>query len=145
MVYPRVYMKQIEIVETAKEKSAYNKKLKFLKKNYYDNQSAMNRTTNGNSFSRYKKDMNYWLLKIKEFEAVKYNIIKIQDELFKKFNDAENKRTECKVCQGAGVLYPDPEEYIECICQDDRWNPENQDVCLECNGNGCEYCKDGSV
>jgi len=132
-------MKQIEIVETAKDKSTYNKKLKFFKTNYYDNQKAMNRTTDGNSFSRYKKDMNYWLLKIKEFEAVKFTIEKIQDEIFKAFNDEEVKRTECKVCHGDGQLpayQGEGEEreivdYVDCICTDDRWDPENQDKCLD--------------
>ncbi len=146
-------MKQIEIVETNKDRIAYNKKLKFLKKNHYDNVSASHRTTDGNMFSRYKNDANYWLLKIKEFEAVKFTIGKIQDEIFKEFNEAENKRTECKVCHGDGQLpaYQDVEEteiidYVDCICTDDRWDAENQDKCLECGllqtGEGCNWCEE---
>lgn len=137
-------MNQITIVETHKAKVEYNKKLKFLKKNHYDNVSAMNRTTDGNSFSRYKKDANYWLLKIKEFEAVKFTIEKIQNEIFKQFNDAENKLTECHVCQGDGQLpaYQGEGEdreivdYIDCVCTDDRWDKDNQNKCLECLGTG---------
>jgi hypothetical protein len=144
-------MRQIEIVETIKEKSAYNKKLKFLKKNHYDNVSAMNRTTDGNQYSRFKKDANYWLLKIKEFEAVRFKVAEIQNEIFEQFNKVEIERVECKVCQGAGQLpaYQDLEEteiidYVDCICTDDRWDRENQDKCLDCGllqtGEGCNWC-----
>lgn len=141
-------MKQITIVETHKATADYNKKLKFLKKNHYDNVSAMNRTTDGNSLVRYRKDAEYWLLKIKEFEAVKYTIEKAQDEIFKQFNDAEialNTPTVCKVCDGAEQLtaYQEDEngekeavDVVDCICTDDRWDPENQDQCVECEGTG---------
>ncbi len=144
-------MKQITIVESKKSTADYNRGLKFLKKNHYDNISAMNRTTDGNAMSRYKKDANYWLLKIKEYEAVHFTVEKIQDEIFKEFNDAENKLTECHVCHGAGQLpaYQDEEEteivdYVDCICTDDRWDCHNQYKCLDCGllqtGEGCNYC-----
>lgn len=50
-------------------------------------------------------------------------------------------KTVCKVCDGSqAITYPEIGEYVDCICTDDRWDSENQDICLECNGAGCEYC-----
>jgi len=51
------------------------------------------------------------------------------------------KQIVCRDCNGAQTLTTeDGEEYVDCRCTDDRWNPNNQDVCLECGGKGCEWC-----
>jgi hypothetical protein len=142
-------MKQIEIVESRKETADYNRKLKFLKKNHYDNISAMHRTTDGNCLSRYKKDANYWLLKIKEFEAVHFQVGKIQDEIFKQFNDEETKRTEYH-CEGCGedmhLPYDDVQWKVQhlnmpCDCESGKLakdcHPEYfNEVCASCEVQG---------
>ena len=132
-------MKQIEIVETNKDRIAYNKKLKFLKKNHYDNVSAKNRTTDGNLFSKYKNDANYWLLKIKEFEAVHFTVGKIQDEIFKEFNEEEEKLTQAQrdfKCTGCDCL-------ITISKEDAEWKQnELNKPCFvtECNGSLSKDC-----
>ena len=34
----------------------------------------------------------------------------------------------------------DMEDYSDCICTDDKWDANNQDLCLMCMGKGCKYC-----
>lgn len=51
------------------------------------------------------------------------------------------KQNICRNCDGTQtIILADIGEYIDCKCTDDRWNPNNQDVCLECSGKGCEWC-----
>ncbi len=142
-------MKQIEIVQTQKSKTSYNKKLTFLKKNYNDNIHAMNRTLDGNLKVRYRKDSEYWLLKIKEYEAVNFTIGKIQDEIIKEFNDEETKRNEYH-CEGCGddmhLPYDDVQWKVQhlnmpCDCESGKLakdcHPEYfNEVCASCEVQG---------
>jgi len=51
--------------------------------------------------------------------------------------------TQCKICNGAeqNIIYggDEPSDPLDCVCTDQRWDSENQDKCLECDGTGSNY------
>ncbi len=131
-------MKQtLEVIETKKETADYNRGLRFLEKHLWDNKRGVNTTTDGNDFSRFKKNVTYWTEKLHEYVAVNKAVLKSQNEVIEQFNLVEDKLTECKICEGSGsIIVADGEEYVDCICTDDRWDCNNQDQCIECEGKG---------
>lgn len=131
-------MKQtLAVIETQKETADYNRGLRFLEKQVYDNHRGIAFTTDGNDLRRFEKNVAYWKGKLHEYVAVNKAILKTQNEVVEQFNLVEKKSKVCKICEGSGnIIVEDGEEYIECICQDDRWDENNQDQCVECEGKG---------
>jgi hypothetical protein len=134
-------MKYNVIVETKKATADFKRECNRLQKIIDGNVRGQYTTANGNEVSRLKKNVLYWELRILEFSAEREAVLESQEEIFEQFKEAEEKLTECKVCQGAGqnTVYQEYEDgeveaidVVDCICTDDRWDGENQDKCLEC-------------
>lgn len=131
-------MKQIlEIVETGKELSAYKRRLNFLRKQVYDNKRAMDRTTDGNSYSRYKADKKYWEEELAIFTLARDIVFADQNDYIELVADLEDGKIEeeCYVCDGLGFTH---------VIKQNRYDNPYPD-CKECNGTGkvggvCRKC-----
>jgi len=127
-------MKQLEKIQTLKDLAKHKRRVRFIQKQIYDFKRGINSTTNGHEWSRFKKLLAYWEDVLVEFELVDNLIIEDQNDFIEDFVPVP---LVCHHCDGMGIhMSEDGEDYYDCICTDDRFNLENQNVCLECNGYG---------
>jgi hypothetical protein len=127
------YNGQLPKVETLKETATYKRKLAFLKKQIYDNQSAMNRTTDGNTFRRCEENLVYWEGLLEEFHIENTFVRELveidQSDFIRDITPERNPDAEtCYYCRARG-------EYTK----QKAWNSTEPDVwvtCEHCNGLG---------
>ena len=84
-------MKYNVIVETKKATADFKRESNRLQKQIDDNLRGQHTTTDGNSFSRFKKNVLYWESKFLEFTAEREAVLEAQEESFEQFKEAEEK------------------------------------------------------
>ena len=151
IVYTLVYSmnQSIEYLETIKSKATYKRGLAFIQKQVYDNKRGVATTTNGNEFTRLKKNVIHWESKLAEYhEEHTYlrNIIEQdQNDLIRELApEMPPHESMCQACNARGEIihyaFHQSPTWSKCEdCDGKGWFPEGEykpavPVCEDCEG-----------